>query len=293
MKDHLLEFVSPGTSLKKKRGLLEVRLAENVVEIPFADIQGCIIISPDIHLSSAVLVEFLSHGICIQVTDDKYNPQGVLAPFVGHHLQNVRLSAQIALSESSKGRFWQKVITKKIQHQMLHLEKLEKNVTVLKKFSMEVKAKDEGNLEAQAARIYWRELFGDDFRRDPQMSGVNSFLNYGYAVLRSAVARSTVACGLNPSLGIFHKNMENPFCLVDDLMEPFRPYVDEIVYRYRDEVDLNTEIKKALVSVLEMPTIYMNQKKVLRSTIHDYCGSFTKAVLDKKVDFFNLDFSKN
>lgn len=292
MKDHILEFVTPGTSLRKNRGLLEIRMHDKKHEIPFADIQGCIIVSPEVHLSTAVITELINYGVSIQVTDKKYNPLGVMLPLVGHYLQKVRHESQIVATDFYKGKLWQKVIIKKVQNQERVLRSLQKEHGLLNKFSMEIKAKDLNNIEAQAARFYWRQLFGLDFIRDAQMPGINSFLNYGYAILRSAVARSVVSCGLSPSLGIFHCNMENPFCLVDDLMEPFRPFVDEIAYVYRDREELDTEIKRALVPVLEMPMWYGGQKKVMRNVIHEYCQSFARSMLEKDLSLFNLEFDK-
>jgi len=290
VKDHILEFVASGTSLRKKRGLLIVSLEGSETQIPFADISGVMILSEDVHLSSAVLSECLRQGVCIQFLDGKYMPHGLLTPYVGHRLMKARLDAQLRLSENQIRRLWQKVVIKKIQMQASCLEHSGKSAVLLKKFAQEVAPGDEGSHEAQAARKYWSELFGSEFKREPEMAGLNSFLNYGYAVLRSAVARYVVACGLNPSLGIFHKNLENPFCLVDDLMEPFRPLVDFYCREFAEEVELTPRVKRRLVDVLEHRITYRAETKPLRNVMLEYCQNFTKAVCAADSSLFDLGF---
>jgi CRISPR-associated protein Cas1 len=289
MKDHILEFIKSGTRLYKKRGLLSVNLNDQEVQIPFADISGVIIISEDVTLSSAVMSELLNQGVCIQILNEKYLPQGLLTPYVGNKLMKGRLMAQLALSEAQTNRLWQKIVIKKIENQSRVLFKLGFENQIMEKFKCEVSSGDTQNHEAQAARYYWSVIFGDKFRREPEAVGINSFLNYGYSIIRSATARYIVACGLNPSLGIFHHNLENPFCLVDDLMEPFRPLIDLYCNEFTEEVELTPSIKKKLVDVLEHEVEYFGEIKPLRNAISEYCQSFTKAILNSDFKIFNTD----
>jgi CRISPR-associated protein Cas1 len=179
----------------------------------------------------------------------------MLLPLVCHSLQTGRFAAQAALSLPAKKRLWQQIVRAKIQAQARLLEEKLDADCGLRAFASRVRSGDAGNLEAQAARIYWRKLFNDPhFRRDPDADGLNSCLNYGYAVLRAIVSRSLCGAGLHPSLGVHHHNRYDAFCLADDLMEPFRPIVDREVASLRDargpEPPLDKESKRALLQTL-------------------------------------------
>jgi CRISPR-associated protein Cas1 len=150
----------------------------------------------------------------------------MMLPLDAHHVQTQRHLAQVEASVPVKKRIWQALVSAKIAQQgavLLHFTGQHGGLLPLSK---RVRSGDPDNLEAQAAQRYWPLLFGKDFRRDRDEEGINAMLNYGYAVVRAAVARSIVASGLIPSLGVFHSNRSNPFCLADDLFEPYRPYVD-------------------------------------------------------------------
>lgn len=289
MKDHILEFTRSGSRLTKRRGHLIVEIDEQRTEIPLDDIFGVLILSEDIWISTNVLSGLLERGIAVQFCDSRYMPSGLLLPFVGHSLTRSRQLAQIKLSKPQVGRLWQKIIVQKISNQANVLSILKLNDVHVKKFICEVEIHDVGNHEAQAARVYWQNLFGRDFRRNSKDGGLNSFLNYGYAVLRSSISRYSVACGLNPALGLFHKNMENPFCLVDDLMEPFRPIVDRHCFFLQEEKELNPSIKKGLVAILEHFVEYRGEKKTLRSAMQEYCQSFARSVLGGDWRLFDVD----
>ena len=153
---------------------------------------------------------------------------------------------------------WQQTVTAKITNQAMLLERSGLPFLPLIKWSSEVKSGDNTNLEGRAAAYFWRHLFDENiyFTRDPSMSGINAILNYGYAILRSVVARAIVSSGLHPALGIFHKNKYNAFCLADDLMEPYRPFVDNIVREIWKEnpywTDLDKEVKIRLLKIPSM-----------------------------------------
>lgn len=293
MKEHVLEFLSPGLKITKSRGHLVVLSPKGESEIPLDDIFAALVLSEDILVSTNVITSLIEKNVPIIFCDNKYTPLASLLSHQGHHLTQKRQTAQISLSEIQRGRLWQKTVKQKVLHQSLLLKMQNKQQPLIEKFYNEIEIHDSTNLEAQAARIYWKSLFGEEFRRDPLLSGVNSFLNYGYAILRSAVARSVAASGLNPTIGIHHSNFENPFCLVDDLMEPFRPLVDNYCYSIKDEDDLTTKNKRKLSIILEHEVVYRGEKKALSSAIHEYCQSFTTAVVDGDYKLFDTSIKLN
>ncbi len=295
MKSRVLEFMTPGFKLTKSRGHLIVSSKINEVEIPIDDVFCALILSDDVLISTNVIKTFLQKDIPIIFCDEKYEPSGCLIKYKGHHLTQKRQHAQINLSDIQIGRLWQKIIKQKVLNQHLLLQKLNLENRLLYKFANEIEIHDNTNLEAQSARLYWKSLFGDNFRRDPILTDANCFLNYGYAILRSAVARSLAAAGLSLAIGVHHHNFENPFCLVDDLIEPFRPIVDNYVYEINNQKfsELNSQTKKKLASVLEHSVLYKNEKKSLASAIHEVCFSYTNAVLESDYKLFDVSIDLN
>ena len=160
---------------------------------------------------------------------------------------------QIEATEPTKKKLWKQIVESKIKSQANLMDSLGFEGNVLKPLYMNVKSGDSDNREGAAARIYWKTIFGNQFKRVREGNQPNAMLNYGYAILRSAVARALIGSGLYPAFGIFHRNRYNAFPLADDIMEPYRVYVDEIVYRiYMDGAvdELNIEVKKELMRVL-------------------------------------------
>ncbi len=159
----------------------------------------------------------------------------------------------------------------------------------LPQLASRVKSGDPENLEAQASRIYWQKLFGPDFRRDPDGSGINIFLNYGYAIMRAAVARAIVSTGLHPSLGLHHHNQYNSFCLADDILEPIRPAVDMKVYELcktlTGEPELTPDTKRILLEILHKDCVINNIRLPIMVALHHYAASIRKAICgeDKKL----------
>lgn len=293
MKNHVIEFLTPGLKLTKSRGHMVVTSAKGQTEVPLDDVFTALILSDDVLISTGLISALIERNTPIIFCDDKYNPAGTMLQYHGHFQTQKRQKSQIDLSEIQRGRLWQKLIQQKIKHQSELLKVLNKEQPLMTKFKTEVEIHDNQNIEAQAARLYWKSLFGDDFRRDPVLSGINSFLNYGYAILRSAIARSIAASGLNPSLGVHHSNMENPFCLIDDLIEPFRPLVDNYCYSIKDEDDLTPTNKKKLSIILEHKVSYRNENKTLSSAITEYCQSYSNAVMVADYKSFESDIFLN
>lgn len=212
--------------------------------------------------SKALITALMERGIPLVSCGTHYHPDGIMLPYGGHYQQAGVLQQQIALSEPRRKRLWQQVVKAKIAHQgrILAYSAADEAIStadVLGKLAERVKSGDPDNVEAQAARTYWPALFGHDFRRDHTAIGRNSFLNYGYAVVRAATARALAGAGLTPALGLHHHQAGNAFALADDLMEPFRPMVDALVKRIEGDHPegfpeiLSAAHKRQLVAVLQ------------------------------------------
>jgi CRISPR-associated protein Cas1 len=176
----------------------------------------------------------------------------MLLPIDGNYEQAHRIEAQIAASQPTHKRMWAAVVRSKLEQQAAALEATGAPTAPLSALIRKVKSGDPENIEAQGARRYWGLLFGEDFRRDRDAGGVNGLLNYGYTVLRACTARSVVAAGLHPSIGLHHSNDNNAMRLVDDLMEPFRPMIDLKVWQLQRgrEIEVTPHSKRALVHTL-------------------------------------------
>jgi CRISPR-associated protein Cas1 len=248
--------------------------------IPFADIAVLVTSHPQISFTQAVLAGLAAAGGMFIVSDEKHLPAAMMLPLSTHSTQTERFARQAAVSFPTRKRAWQQIVQAKLRAQARLLEEVTGKDWGLGLMSGKVRSGDPDNLEAQAARIYWQALFGEEgtgvpgevFRRDPEGEGINLQLNYGYAVLRAIVARALCASGLHPSLGVHHHNRYDTFCLADDLMEPFRPLVDRVVARiHLTSASSNAESQNEATAVApaqvgtQAPTVQLdrNSKKVI------------------------------
>ena len=238
------------------RGFMVVQDAggdhEELGRIPLDDIIAVIANAHGISYSNNFLVALAERGVPFVLCAANHNTVGMLWPLAGNHHQAKRFDAQIAASKPTHKRLWADIVRSKLLQQAAALEAAGALVTPVAALAAKVRSGDPDNLEAQGARRYWGLLFGDDFRRDQDGSGLNALLNYGYTVLRSATARAIVAAGLHPTLGLHHSNEGNPMRLVDDLMEPFRPMVDLLIWQLqrRGESQVTPHTKRVLVRSL-------------------------------------------
>jgi CRISPR-associated protein Cas1 len=186
-----------------------------------------------------------------------------------HHIQSERFREQISSSIPLRKKLWQQTVVAKIENQAAHLEHRGKKSDKLKVLAKSVRSGDPQNYEGKAALYYWDEIWPNDlfFKRDREGEPPNNLLNYGYAILRAITARNLVGSGLLPTLGIHHRNKYNAFCLADDIMEPYRPYVDrvvmEIVDSKADFIKLNTDLKKQLLSIPAMEVVIEGERSPL------------------------------
>lgn len=223
--------------------------------IPIEDIGIIILDNQQITLSHGLLATLLKNNCAVITCDSKHLPTGLFLPLESHQEQSERFQAQIEASEPLKKQLWQQTITAKIINQAMVLSKRQKESDNLKRWAKKVRSGDSDNLEGRAAAYYWKNLFPSEleFIRDRYGQPPNNLLNYGYAILRATVARSLVASGLLPTLGIHHHNKYNAYCLADDIMEPYRPFVDDLIATFiedgEDFTELTPSIKKQLLTI--------------------------------------------
>lgn len=255
-----------------KRAYLSLHLGQLIIELPgngdsspvktsrpIEDIGLLIIESHAVTLTSALLSALLAENVAVITCDERHMPNGLLLPLAGNTLQSERFQSQIGASLPLKKQLWQQTVTAKIlnQHAVLKYWSPEE-CECMRVWSGKVKSGDSENLEGRAAAFYWRNLFVDNphFTRKRDADEPNSLFNYGYSILRAVIARALTGSGLLPTLGIHHKNRYNQYCLADDIMEPYRPYVDmmvmEIIKANGTPPSLSPVIKQKL---LALPTI--------------------------------------
>ncbi len=228
----------------------------NELSRPIEDIGVLVLSHTQITITSGALEALLGNNCAVITCDSKSMPIGLLLPLTGNTTQNERFRDQIDASQPLRKQLWQQTIQYKIRNQAAILSQCtDAETKCMLVWANEIRSGDPDNLEARAAIYYWKSLFGNipGFIRDREGGAPNNLLNYGYAILRAVIARSLVASGLLPTLGIHHHNKYNAYCLADDIMEPYRPYVDRLVYdiveQYGEDVELSKDIKSELLSI--------------------------------------------
>lgn len=200
--------------------------------IPIEDLGYVVLEDPQITITNGLLMKLVQNKTAVITCDKQHLPCSFLQPLVGHSEQTERMRYQLNASVPLKKQLWQQTVSAKVDNQANHLLQQGKQALKLKRWGREVKSGDPGNIEAIAAAYYFQSLFDEveGFSRNQKGVPPNNLLNYGYAILRAVAARALVSSGLLPSVGIFHSNKYNAFCLADDVMEPYRPFVDAVVY---------------------------------------------------------------
>lgn len=283
-----VEISTPGTRLSvAHRQLVIERPQTEKATLPIEDLGVVIVDDRRATYTHAVFIELLAAGATLLVTGRDHLPAGMMLPLDAHHVQTQRHRAQVEASEPTRKRVWQALVRAKIAQQGEVLACYAGSDAGLASMARRVRSGDPDNLEAQAAQRYWPRLFGPDFRRDRAAEGVNALLNYGYAVVRAATARAVVAAGLIPSLGVYHRNRSNPFCLADDLLEPFRPFVDWRVKRLTaDAADIGNTVpdvaeratRAALLSVFNETILVGDRRTPLLLALQASAASLCRAL---------------
>lgn len=238
--------------------------------IPIEDIGVVVFDNRQIVITHDVLNSLLENNVAVITCDESHMPTGLLLPLEANTIQTERFYCQIKATQPLRKQLWQQTVKSKILNQSVVLSKHGcDDFDKIRAMASQVKSGDVGNIEARAAVCYWKNLFGQikGFTRDRYGLPPNNLLNYGYAILRAVVARSLVGSGLLPTLGIHHQNRYNAYCLADDIMEPYRPYVDDLVFEivseYSDFAVLTTELKSRLLSIPVMDVVVEGRRKPL------------------------------
>lgn len=245
--------------VEKAESLPDMMKAQAEVTKPIEDLGVVVLDNKQVTITSGLLDALLENNCAVITCDSKSMPIGLMLPLYGNTTQNERFRQQLDASLPLKKQLWQQTIQMKINNQASVLKDcVDEEVRCMRVWASDVRSSDPDNLEARAAAYYWKSLFADieGFTREREGIYPNNLLNYGYAILRAVVARGLVTSGLLPTLGIHHHNRYNAYCLADDIMEPYRPYVDELVFKLVQingkVLDLTKEIKAKL---LEIPTL--------------------------------------
>ncbi len=252
----IVEVADDRRHLFVHRGFLVVQdtggACKELGKVPLDDIAAVIANAHGLSYTNNLLVALSERGSPFVLCAANHNAVGMLLPVEGNFEQSRRIEAQIAASLPTHKRLWAAVVRSKLEQQAAVLEAVGAPSAPLATLALKVKSGDPENLEAQGARRYWNLLFGNEFRRDQNASGLNGLLNYGYTVLRAATARAVIAAGLHPSIGLHHSNDNNAMRLVDDVMEPFRPVIDLKVWHLQRnrEDSVNPDTKRVLVRTL-------------------------------------------
>ena len=242
--------------VEKNDDLPESFKADAVKTIPIEDVGVVVLDNKQITITQGLMEALLDNNCAVITCDKSHLPVGLLLPLSGNTTQNERFRQQLDASQPLKKQLWQQTVQAKIGNQAAVLKKCrDVEIGNMVKWQNDVRSGDSDNLEGRAAAYYWKNMFPEieDFTRDRDGVSPNNLLNYGYAILRAVVARSLVASGLLPTSGIHHHNRYNAYCLADDIMEPYRPYVDELVVSYTNENgypnELTPDIKRVMLSI--------------------------------------------
>jgi len=259
--------------------------------IPLEDIGFLIVESQSVTLSANLIQLLNKNGTAVIFCDETHHPCCMLQNFKGHSTHAEILRRQIEASLPTKKKLWQEIVKDKIRNQAALLSKHGKSgVEKLKQYADNVKSDDSDNREAAAARVYWANLFDvSNFKRDIDGEGLNPLLNYGYAILRAASARALTGSGLYCAIGLHHRNRYNSFCLADDFMEPYRPYVDQIVCvltKADKPVLLTPKVKQELLKILTCDVVLKGMKHPLMIGLSQSSASLVKCLFGKEKKIF-------
>ena len=250
-----LYFGNPCSLKKRDMQILVDAEAKEKVTIPIEDVGIIILDNPQISITQALLSSLIENNVAVLISDQKHLPFGLTLPMFSHHAFTEKLYQQLEGSQPLKKNLWQQTIIAKITNQAALLKELEIDNGKLLQYARIVKSGDPQNVEGRAAAFYWDRLFGEqsEFTRSRYGEAPNNLLNYGYAILLAIMARALTASGLLPAIGIHHRNKYNPWCLASDIMEPYRPFVDRLVYEImleEEEIDLlSSTLKKRLLQI--------------------------------------------
>ncbi|HEY0265089.1 MAG TPA: type II CRISPR-associated endonuclease Cas1 [Granulicella sp.] len=293
MIDRIIEIANPARLSVRDAQLVIERSQEEQRLLPFttpiSEIAVLLLAHPQITLSQGVLSRIAEAGGSVVTIDAKFLPASMQLPVQAHFLQTERFTKQMQLSLPTRKRLWQQIVRTKIKAQGELLKELHGTDSGLIAMAARVRSDDTGNLEAQAARLYWGKIFGyRRFRRGSEKPNQNRHLDYGYTVLRAAVARALGAAGLHPSIGLRHKNRYDAFCLAADVMEPFRPLIDRRVVQWIADHDpaepLNASAKDWMIRATTSRYLYQREERSLFDILLRAANSLAKCITGESRD---------
>lgn len=265
-------------------------------DLPVEDIGVLMLENPQITVTHGLLASLMENNTVVVVCGRNHHPLGIMNPIASNVIHTRVIQAQAGASLPLKKLLWKQTVKAKLLNQAAILERTGLEPAPLRLWAKRVRSGDSDNLEGRGAAYYWSKVFPEypGFTRDPEGDPPNQLLNYGYSILRAAMARALVSSGLHPALGIFHKSQYNPFTLADDIMEPYRPFVDWLVCRIirlpQFCAELDTTTKKELLSLLTMDVVLDGEKKPLMTALSSTTASVARCFLKEgtKIAYPNL-----
>lgn len=283
----LQQMVIKLPEVEKQKDLPDVIRQESVVTRPIEDIGIVVLDNKQITVTQGLLEALLENNCAVVTCDSHRMPVGLMLPLCGNNVQSERFREQILASQPLRKQLWQQTVKAKIDNQARILSVCSQvEVGCMSRWSNDVKSGDSDNLEARAAAYYWKKIFSGvsglaEFTRDREGIPPNNLLNYGYAILRAVVARALVSSGMLPTFGIHHHNRYNAYCLADDIMEPYRPYVDELVFGIvqdcgADSLELTKDIKARLLTIPTLDVVISGKRSPLMVGVTQTTASLYK-----------------
>lgn len=282
--------ITQRAKLDLQMGYLVIRM-DKITKIHLSEINTVLIDSPAVSLTTSLLAELSRKKIKVIFCDEKRLPSSQLIPFYGSHDTSLKYKKQIQWTDEMKKFIWSEIVAEKIKQQAEFLdEKRREESKLLWKYKSEVLPGDETNREGHAAKVYFNALFGKKFTRTDDIP-INAALNYGYSILLSIFNREIVAAGYITQIGLFHDNMFNQFNLASDLMEPFRPLVDDEVIKLKPE-RFGKDEKHSILEILNKEVLIGSKNEVLTNAIKIYCRSVFEALNERDVSLLRFYYNE-
>lgn len=283
---HRVVHIGDGGFLSLHQGAMRIqRQGNELALIPLADLACVVLDGYEIALTAQIAARLSEENVALVFSDTKHLPCGVVQPLSANSIHAETLRLQAECSVPKKKRIWQQIVIAKLEAPADLLQQLGSRDKSVRAMIPLVRSGDPDNIEARAAARYWSKLMGDEFTRNTESPGANAMLNYGYALIRSSVARCLSGTGLHPALGVFHRNRYNAFALADDAMEPLRPLVDAFVHTYlkshEPPDDLTPPIKRHLAKVLVLPVIFAGNDYTFLGGCERYAASLRRGICEE------------
>lgn len=275
-------LVNKGDHLQLKLDNIVIKKGELDYIIPLSDISIIVLEGLNTVITTRLLNALTQYNINLVICDHKHTPSGIFGALSSHSRASKLLKEQIAWNNQIKDEFWQMIVQMKLKNQLSVLEKFTNDVEYigkLKEYISNVMPGDKTNREGHAAKVYFNSMFNIDFVRDDSSNIINAGLNYGYSIIRSYMSRLVVGYGLVGMIGLFHKNEYNQFNLVDDLMEPFRQFVDVHVYlNFKGKEFMDADMRRNLVDLINRQIICENKKTLICNMMENYVIRFISGI---------------